>query len=257
MKRFENKIVLITGAAQGIGFAIAERFAREGAKLFLVDNDAAALEKTVKHFDAQKADVVPYFYDLAEPGAADNIMAALKQKWGRIDILVNNAAVVLSGDFLELKADDFEKTMRINLMAPFYLSQAAAKLMVEQKIKGSIVNLSSVNAVVAIPTVIPYVTSKGGIQQLTRGTALALADKGIRVNAVGPGSIETDMLKKAMGDPSAKERVLSRTPMGRLGQPDEIASIVTFLASDEASYITGETIYADGGRLTLNYTMAN
>lgn len=251
MKRFEDKVILITGAAHGIGYAITKRFAEEGAKLFLVDNDASGLEKVARAFPSSE----PYFYDLAESDAAEKIMAALKQKWGRVDVVVNNAGIVLADDFLKLKPEAIEKTMRVNLMAPLYLTQAAGRLMVETNTKGAIVNLSSVNAVVAIPTVVPYVASKGGIQQLTRSTALALADKGIRVNAVGPGSIETDMLKKAMGDPSQREKLLSRTPLGRLGQPEEIANVVAFLASDEASYITGETIYADGGRLTLNYTV--
>lgn len=255
MKKFQDKIVLITGAAQGIGFAIAERFAKEGAKLFLVDNNAEALEKARKHFEGQRTPIEAYFYDLSEREAATHIIKALRQKWGRVDVLVNNAAIVISDDFLKMKAEDIEKSMRINLLAPLYLTQCAAQLMVDTATQGVIVNLSSVNAVVAIPTIVPYVTSKGGIQQLTRATALALADKGIRVNAVGPGSIETNMLKKAMADSAAREKLLSRTPLGRLGQPEEIANVVAFLASDEASYIAGETIYADGGRLTLNYTV--
>jgi NAD(P)-dependent dehydrogenase (short-subunit alcohol dehydrogenase family) len=121
--------------------------------------------------------------------------------------------------------------------------------------KGAIVNMSSTNAVVAIPNQVPYATSKGGVNQLTKVMALALADKGVRVNAIGPGSILTDLLKTVMSDEAARQKILSRTPMGRCGEPAEIAKVALFLASDEASYLTGQTIYPDGGRLALNYTV--
>jgi NAD(P)-dependent dehydrogenase (short-subunit alcohol dehydrogenase family) len=122
--------------------------------------------------------------------------------------------------------------------------------------KGAIVNMSSANAVLAIANQVPYVTSKGAVGQLTKVMALALADKGVRVNAIGPGSILTELLKVVMSDDAARRRILSRTPMGRCGEPAEIAKVALFLASDEASYITGQTIYPDGGRLALNYTVA-
>jgi NAD(P)-dependent dehydrogenase (short-subunit alcohol dehydrogenase family) len=150
--------------------------------------------------------------------------------------------------------------LRVNLKGAFLVAQAAARQMVAQiadgGAPGAIVNMSSVNAVFAIANQVPYSVSKGGVNQLTKVMALALAPHGIRVNAIGPGSIMTDMLASVAGDPAARRRVLSRTPLGRIGHPDEIAAIAAFLASDEASYITGQTIYADGGRLPLNYTVA-
>jgi NAD(P)-dependent dehydrogenase (short-subunit alcohol dehydrogenase family) len=136
----------------------------------------------------------------------------------------------------------------------FLVGQAAARAMARQG-KGAIVNMSSTNAVVAIANQVPYATSKGAVNQLTKVMALALADKGIRVNAIGPGSILTDLLKVVMSDEVARRRILSRTPMGRCGEPAEVAKVAMFLASDEASYITGQTIYPDGGRLALNYTV--
>jgi glucose 1-dehydrogenase len=136
----------------------------------------------------------------------------------------------------------------------FLVGQAAARAMVAQG-KGAIVNMSSTNAVVAIPNQVPYATSKGGVNQLTKVMALALADKGVRVNAIGPGSILTDLLKTVMQDEAARRKILSRTPMGRCGEPSEIAKVALFLASDDASYLTGQTIYPDGGRLALNYTV--
>jgi glucose 1-dehydrogenase len=147
----------------------------------------------------------------------------------------------------------------VNLRGAFLLGQAAARLMVD-RVKaggpaGTIINMSSVNAVFAIANQVPYSVSKGGIGQLTKVMALSLAPYGIRVNAIGPGSIMTGMLASVNNDPAARNRILSRTPLGRIGDPSEIASIAAFLASDDASYITGQTIYADGGRLPLNYVV--
>lgn len=163
-------------------------------------------------------------------------------------------------DFLDLKEEDFDRVLRINLKGAFLAGQAVARVMVDT-VKagggaGAIVNMSSVNAVFAIANQVPYSVSKGGMNQLTRVMALSLAPFGIRVNAIGPGSIMTDMLASVNADPAAKNRILSRTPMGRIGDPSEIASVAAFLASDDASYVTGQTIYADGGRLPLNYTVA-
>jgi NAD(P)-dependent dehydrogenase (short-subunit alcohol dehydrogenase family) len=146
--------------------------------------------------------------------------------------------------------------LAINLKSMFLCGQAVARRMVSQGKGGAIVNLSSVNAVLAIPNQVPYCVSKGGVAQLTKVMALSLASHGIRVNAIGPGTIATEMAKKAvLGSDEAKRRILSRTPMGRLGEPEEVAAIAAFLVSDDASYLTGQTIYPDGGRLGLNYTV--
>ena len=178
---------------------------------------------------------------------------------GGLDILVNNAGIIHGADFLELAEADFDRVLRVNLKGAFLVGQAAARRMVAQvaagKPAGSIINMSSINAAVAIANQTPYCVSKGGIDQLTKVMALALAPHGIRVNAIGPGSIMTDILKAVAADRDATHRILARTPLGRIGEPDEIASIAVFLASPDASYITGETIYADGGRLALNYTV--
>ena len=145
--------------------------------------------------------------------------------------------------------------LRVNLKGAFLVGQAAAAQMVGQGGGGAIVNMSSVNAVLAIPNQVPYNVSKGGLNQLTRVMALALAPHRIRVNAIGPGTILTDMAKVVMEDEAARQKILSRTPLGRCGEVEEIAHIAVFLASDESSYITGQCIYADGGRLALNYTV--
>ncbi len=156
---------------------------------------------------------------------------------------------------MELAEEDFDRVIRVNLKGVFLTGQAAARQMVAQGRGGTIINMSSVNAVMAIPAITPYVAAKGGVNQLTKVMALSLVDKGIRVNAIGPGSIMTEVFKTVVTDQAAMDKILSRTPMGRVGEPDEVASVAVFLASDASSYITGPTIYPDGGRLALNYTV--
>ena len=174
--------------------------------------------------------------------------------FGGLDILVNNAAIIHGADFLDLAEEDFDRVLRVNLKGALLCSQAAGRVMAEQG-SGVMVNMCSVNAVVAIPDHAPYVVAKGGLAQLTKVAALALAPKGIRVNAIGPGTILTELAKAVMNDEATRRKILARTPMGRLGDVDEVAAIAVFLASDDASYVTGETIYCDGGRLALNYTV--
>jgi glucose 1-dehydrogenase len=179
--------------------------------------------------------------------------------FGAVDVLVNNAAIIKGIDFLEISEADFDAVLNVNLRGAFLMAQAVARQMVAQvkagRRPGSIINMSSVNAVFAIANQVPYSVSKGGLNQLTKVMALSLAEHGIRVNGIGPGSINTRILKTVMTDEAARAKLLSRTPLGRIGEPEEIASVAAFLASDDASYITGQTIYADGGRLPLNYTV--
>lgn len=247
MSRLASKRAVITGAAQGIGKAIAQAFTNEGAELLLADIDAERLAATASEL-GQEAFVL----DLARKAEVERLFARVAQRWSGLDILVNNAGVTHAADLDALAEEDFDRVMAINLKSALWATQAAARLMGEG---AAVVNMSSVNAVLGIPNQIPYALSKGAIKQLTNVTALALAPRGIRVNAIGPGSIMTDMLKGIMTDRAAEERILSRTPLGRCGEPEEVAAVAVFLASGESSYITGQTIYPDGGRLGLNYTM--
>jgi NAD(P)-dependent dehydrogenase (short-subunit alcohol dehydrogenase family) len=193
---------------------------------------------------------------VGDKAQVDALVAQTMQAHGRIDVLVNNAGIFKAADFLDVTEDDFDAVLRVNLKGAFLLGQAVAREMVKAG-KGSIVNMSSVNATLAIPNIASYNVSKGGINQLTRAMALALADHGIRVNAVAPGTIATELAAAAvLTSEAARQRILSRTPMKRLGQPEEIADVVAYLASDAASYITGEIVVADGGRMALNYTVA-
>jgi len=254
----DGKIAIVTGAAGGIGYAIAERFLREHARVVIADFDVEKGEKAERDL-APLGEVRFIKADVGNRLDAHNLVAATLEAFGDIDILVNNAGIVHGADFLDLKEEDFDRVLKVNLKGSFLVGQAVARCMVD-KVKaggpaGAIVNMSSVNAVFAIANQVPYSVSKGGVNQLTKVMALSLAPYGIRVNAIGPGSIMTDMLASVNADPAAKNRILSRTPMGRIGQPAEIAAIAAFLASSDASYITGQTIYADGGRLPLNYTV--
>ena len=189
----------------------------------------------------------------AEVAAA---VAPAVEAFGRLDILVANAGIVHAAEFLDLEEADFDRVIAVNLKGIFLAGQAAARQMVKQGGGGAIINMSSVNAVMAIPNQVPYVVSKGGINQLTKVMALSLAPHRIRVNGIGPGTILTELAKTAvLGNKEAERKILSRTPLGRMGEPGEIASVAVFLASDEASYLTGQTLYPDGGRLALNYTV--
>jgi len=254
----DGRVAIVTGAATGIGYAIAERFVRERVKVVVADIDAAAGEKAVDGL-RRLGDAIFVRADVSKRLDIHNLVAATVDTYGDIDILVNNAGIVHAADFLDVTEEDFDRVLAVNLKGAFLAGQAVARFMVD-KIKhggsaGAIVNMSSINAIFGLPNQGPYSISKGGISQLTKVMAVSLAPHGIRVNAIGPGSINTQMLSAVNSDPAARERVLSRTPMGRVGEPSEIAAIAVFLASDEASYITGETIYADGGRLPLNYTV--
>ena len=249
--KLDQKVAIVTGATQGIGLACARRLLNDGARVMLVDikpEGAAVAQELGAHARFFAADV-------SLKVDVDAMIEATMDAFGRIDILINNAGVTHAADFLDLSEDDFDRVLRINLKSMFLCSQAAARKMVPQK-SGCIINMSSVNAELAIPNQVPYVVSKGGINQLTKVMALGLAPHGIRVNGIGPGTILTELAKKAvLASPEARHTILSRTPAGRCGEPEEIASVAAFLASDDASYMTGQTMYVDGGRLALNYTV--
>jgi glucose 1-dehydrogenase len=253
----ENKVAIVTGAAHGIGLAIAKRYVAEGASVTIADVDRAAGEAAAGALGQTKCRFVAT--DVGDARDAENVVAETCRAFGNLDILVNNAGIIHAADFLDLKESDFDRVLRVNLKGAFLVGQAAARRMVEQtkagRPPGTIINMSSINAVLAIPNHAPYCVSKGGLDQLTKAMALALAPHGIRVNAIGPGSIMTDILKAVATDREAKRRLLARTPLGRIGDPEEIAAVAVFLASPDASYVTGQTIYADGGRLGLNYTV--
>ncbi len=246
----QGRVVIVTGGAQGIGEACARRFARENASVVIADVADARGQMLADELGAL------YLHcDVGHKADVDAAVAHTLARHGRIDILVNNAGIFKAADFLAVSEQDFDAVLRVNLKGSFLMGQAVARAMVATG-GGAIVNMSSVNGVLAIPNIASYNVSKGGVNQLTRAMALALADQGIRVNAVAPGTIATELAAQAvLTSEEAKHKILSRTPLKRLGEPAEVADVVAWLASDAASYITGEIVTVDGGRMALNYTV--
>jgi NAD(P)-dependent dehydrogenase (short-subunit alcohol dehydrogenase family) len=252
---FQGKTAVVTGGSQGIGEACVRRLAQSGAAVAIwdvADEPGQALAEALSRDGAR----VSYIHcNVASKASVDAAVAATRQAYGRIDQLVSNAGIVRPCGFLDITEDEWDAVLNVNLKGAFLVGQAVARVMVEQG-GGAIVHMSSVNAVMAIPTIASYNVSKGGLAQLTRVMALSLVDHGIRVNAVGPGTIATELARKAvLADETTRARLMSRTPMRRLGEPAEVADAVAYLLSDASSYITGETLYIDGGRLALNYTV--
>ena len=252
--RLEGKIAIVTGAARGIGRACAERLLADGAKVVVADIDEARLNETAAAIGTADT-VLAVVTDVSSKEEVEALVAAAVGKFGRIDIMVNNAGIAMVQDFLDITKADYDKVLGVNLEGAFWGTQAAARQMIAQGGGGVIVNMSSINSGLANPRVATYAITKGGMNQITGTAAVAFAPHGIRVVGVGPGTIDTDMIHQGFVSDASVRGILSRTPLGRYGKASEVAAVVSFLASDDASYITGETIYPDGGRRVLNYTV--
>jgi NAD(P)-dependent dehydrogenase (short-subunit alcohol dehydrogenase family) len=247
---FRDKAVIVTGATSGIGRAAAESFGREGASVVLVGRNEAALNETSGVVQAAGGRSVACAADVTTPDAPKRIVAAALDAFGRIDVLVNAAGVIATGA-LEATTDEvWDSMMAINLRAPFRLMRAAAPHLAEHK--GCVVNVSSVNGLRSFPGVLAYCVSKAGVDQLTRCAAIEMAPIGVRINAVNPGVTVTNLHRRSGMNDAQYEAFLDRSktthPLGRPGQPDDIVGMILFLASDRASWMTGETIPIDGGR---------
>ena len=251
-----GRVCIVTGAAQGIGQACVQRLAAEGAKVALWDVDDARVNDSVAALESRGIEALALHCDVSRKAEVEAALAATVQRFGRVDGLVNNAGIFKAAPFLDITEADWDAVIDVNLKGHFLVGQAVARQIVQQGGGGAIVNMSSVNARLTIASIASYNASKGGIDQLTRVMALALTEHGIRVNGVAPGTIATELASRAvLTSDEAKARIMSRTPMKRLGEPAEIASVVAFLLSDAASYMTGETVLVDGGRMTLNYVV--
>lgn len=252
--RLENKVAVVTGSARGIGRATAERLLAEGAKVVLSDIDVERLNQTAAEIGPADR-VLVHLADVAKKAEVVQLVEAAVRYFGGIDIMVNNAGIAPVVDFLEVTEELLGRVLDVNLKGAFYGTQAAGRQMIAQGRGGVVINMSSINSGLANPSVAPYAISKGGMNQVTSTAAVAFAPHGIRVVGVGPGTIETEMVAGAFVQSAGYRAILSRTPLGRLGQASEVASVVAFLASDDASYLTGETVYVDGGRRVLNYVV--
>lgn len=246
-KLFEGRTALITGASSGIGRATALRFAAEGAAVGLVGRDRAALESTAEQVAGTARVIVA---DLTNSGRCDGVIDEALQLDGRLDVLVNAAGIIGSGDLGSTTRQQWESMLRINLDAVFWLMQAALPHLKESR--GNVVNVSSVTGLRAFPGVLAYCVSKAAVDQLTRCTALELAEAGVRVNAVNPGVVVSNLHRRGGMQESAYEDFLEHSrsthPLGRVGEPEDIANAVAYLASDEAGWVTGVTLSLDGGR---------
>jgi len=252
--RLRDKIAIVTGAARGIGRASAERLLAEGAKVVISDINAEQLSRTAAELGAPDR-VLAQAADVASRADVMQLVEATVRHFGRLDIMVNNAGIAPVVDFLDVTEELLSRVLDVNLKGAFYGTQAAGRQMISQGHGGVIINMSSINSGLANPNVAPYAISKGGMNQVTSTGAVAFAPHGIRVVGVGPGTIMTDMVAGAFVNSAGNHAILSRTPLGRYGQASEIAAVVAFLASDDASYMTGETVYVDGGRRVLNYVV--
>lgn len=239
-----GKKALITGGSRGLGFAIAKAFIEYGAEVIITGRNKEHMNKACKALGEK---CKGFIFDLNNLGGIGTFVSTIEKEHGAIDILVNNAGIHLKKDALEVSDEEYEEVIRINQQAVFALSRACAKKMVTRK-KGVIIMISSMASQYGIPKVIAYTSAKSAVEGMTRGLAVELSPLGIRVNCIAPGFIETDMSSKALnGDKERKQRVLSRTPMGKLGTPEDIAHAAVYLSSDAAAYITGIVLPVDGG----------
>jgi len=245
--KLKDKVAIITGAAEGIGKATAIEFVKEGAKVVVADVNLELAEKTVEELKMLGGEAIAVKVDVANPDDVNAMVSKTLERFGRIDILFNNAGISIQKSLLEMTLEDWRRVIDVNLTGVFLCSQAVARVMIQQR-RGVIINMASSLGFVAIPRRAAYCASKAGVIGLTRELAVELAPYGIRVVAVAPGWIATQrVLNLAKRGIVNEEAIKMMTPMGRLGTPEEVAKVVVFLASDDASFITGDTILIDGG----------
>lgn len=249
MGRVEGKVVLVAGAGGGIGGAAADGLGREGAAVVCTDVDAGAAEATASRIRAVGGRAMALSLDVRDPLAVAAAVAAAVREFGRLDVLLDCAGVSHSGSFLDLDPGEWSRIIAVNLTGMFHLGQAAARQMVRQGDGGSIINVTSQLAEVARPERAAYVASKGGGRSLTHAMALELAPHGIRVNAIAPGPTLTGLTRASYADPERRRATISQIPLGRLGEPEDIAGAILYLASEESRWVTGSTVTVDGGYL--------
>jgi NAD(P)-dependent dehydrogenase (short-subunit alcohol dehydrogenase family) len=247
--KLKDKVSIITGATKGIGLACAEEFAVEGSKVVLSGRTDSLGEAAAEKIRQSGGDAIFVRCDMGKPEDIKNLVKATVDHYGRIDVVVNNAGVNHSAKFFEISEEDWDWVMGVDLKGTFLLSQEAARVMVDQGIEGVIINMSSIMAVMALADQVPYCAAKGGVNQLTKAMALALSDYGIRVNAIGPGPVLTELMQRVVHNKEKEAELLSRLPIGRIAECREIATVTVFLACDDSSFFTGQCIYPDGGRM--------
>jgi L-rhamnose 1-dehydrogenase len=245
--RLKFKIAIVTGATRGIGRAIAVRFGQEGACVAIVGRDEAQGSETVHLVEAAGGQGLFVPADVSDKTQVQAMVQAVVQRWGRVDILVNNAAICPFMGFLEMSEAVWDQVLDVNLKGYFLCSQAVAQVMIEQGIKGRIIAVSSISSEFGGSAQAHYCASKAGINLLIKSMAISLGPYGITCNAVLPGTVETDINREALADPAVHDYWLKRGPLGGLGQPEDIAGPVLFFASDDSAWCTGSLLVVDGG----------
>jgi len=242
----DGKVAIVTGGSSGIGKAIAKTYLDHGAKVVIVDVDEEGLQETERELRKFKEKVLLVKGDITKVGDIRKAVDGTVKKWKKIDILVNNAGVGTISSLIEMTEEEWDYVLDVNLKGMFLLTREVAKVMIEQK-EGCIINISSINEEIPLAGEIHYCVSKGGVKMLTRTVALELAPYNIRVNAIAPGMTETALTEEILVIPELKNAVLHQIPLGKIGRPEDIAKVAVFLASHYASWVTGATIYVDGG----------
>lgn len=248
--KLKDKVAVIAGGTKGIGLGIALEFVREGAKVVVGGTNPKNGEEAMREIKTAGGDGLFVKCDVADLADLDKFIAQAVDRFGRVDIYVANAGIndANKTHFLEISPEQYDRIMAVNLRGMFFGGQKAAQQMLAQGDGGVIINMSSVNAHLALDSQVVYTVSKGGIQQLTKVQAVALAPHNIKVNAMAPGPIETDLLRRVGSDKELMDTILSRTPQGRIGTPKECGRLAVFLASNDSDFIFGQSIYIDGGR---------
>ncbi|HIK00241.1 TPA: 3-oxoacyl-ACP reductase FabG [archaeon] len=246
--KLKGKVAIVTGSTRGIGKAIAIRFAKEGARVVVNGvSDIKKCDDVVKEIKKFSGEAISILADVSKKADVEKMISETVKKFGRIDIIVNNAGILDMSDFLSLTEEHWDRILAVDLKGTFLCMQAAAKQMIKQGKNGKIVNISSIAGFVGFTRLAHYCAAKAGVIELTKEVAIELAPHKINVNAIAPGAIETDMTKDILADPQALKGFLGLIPLGRIGKPEDIASAALFLASDDANYVTGATLIVDGG----------
>jgi glucose 1-dehydrogenase len=251
--RLEGKVVAITGGSQGIGLAIAQRFAQEGADIsFCYRSNKSGANEVVANIQKLGRKCAGFQCDVGIVSDGQKFISDTVAQFGRIDVLINNAGLERHADFWDVTESDYDAVLNVNLKGLFFITQAFVKHRMEAKTGGKIINISSVHEELPFPHFTAYCASKGGVKMFTRNLSIELAPFGITINSIAPGAIETPINTKILNDPAKLNALLENIPLGRLGKPEDVASMAVFLASDESNYATGTTFFVDGG-LTWNY----
>jgi glucose 1-dehydrogenase len=246
-----GKVALVTGGDTGIGKAICLRLAREGADVAIdYHGERAPADELAQEIERLGRRALAIGADVSDPGQVSAMVEQVMKMFGRLDILVNNAGIEKRAPFLDVTVEDFDRVLAVNLRGVFLCAQAAARKMARQR-SGRIINISSVHEDLAFPEFVAYAASKGGVRMLMRTLAVELAPLGITVNDVAPGAIATPINADTLKDPEKVRQLEALIPLGRIGKPEEVAAVVAFLASDDASYVTGSTYYVDGGMIRM------